>query len=76
MNSLLLKKLFWDVDENSLANLDEKTIIQRTLSYGTWEALHAIVSTYGKEKVNSVFLEMKDTALTKRRSNFFKLVLS
>lgn len=75
METLALKNLFWDVDEKSLNNLSEKSIITRTLSSGTLSDIQAIFSLYGKDKIRIIFLSLKKEAISERRYKYFKLIL-
>lgn len=76
METATLKNLFWDVDEKSLRNLSEKSIITRALSSGTLSDVKAIFSLYGKEKIRSTLLSLKKGAISERRFTYFKLILS
>ncbi len=76
MDTMVLKQLFWDVDESGFSVLSEKHIIQRALTYGTLGVMQAIFSTYGKDSIRKVFLNMKDGAITPRRRSFFALILA
>lgn len=76
MDKVLLKQLFWDVDESNFETLDTKVVIARTLTHGTLAAVKSVMHTYGKEMVRSVFLGMKEGAITARRRSFFNLILT
>lgn len=71
-----LKRLFWDIDEDGVSSLEEKTVISRTLSHGTLAQIRALFSSYGKDAVRTVFTDMKPTALSERRRDYFTLILS
>jgi hypothetical protein len=75
MDSIILKKLFWEVDESTLSFLSEKAVITRTLSHGGLEDIQNLFSLYGKEKIQEVFLSSKTGVFSKRRYSYFKLIL-
>lgn len=76
METATLKNLFWDIDEKSLNNLSEKSIITRALSSGTLLDMKAIFSLYGKEKVRETLHSLKKGALSEKRHIYFELILS
>ncbi len=76
METTTLKNLFWDVDEKSLGDLSEKSIITRTLSSGTLSEVKATFSIYGKEKIRNTLFSLKKGAISERRFAYFKLILS
>lgn len=76
METQNLKQLFWDVDEENLHSLSEKAIISRVLSHGTFAQVSEIFSVYGKNTITEVFRALKQGALSERRQDYFKLILS
>lgn len=76
MNTQNLKQLFWDVDEKSLPLLEENRIITRTLSHGTLAQIQELFSSYTKDAIQTVFLSLKQGALSERRRDYFTLILS
>lgn len=75
MDTVALKKLFWEIDESSIPSLSEKAIISRTLSHGGTHDIKRIFLAYGKEKIKDTFLSLKESSLSKRRHAYFKLIL-
>ena len=46
------KRLFWDVDVNSLnVQKDQFFIIERVMNYGLWQDFVELIQFYGKETV-------------------------
>lgn len=76
METHSLKQLFWDVDEKNLSSLAAKTIISRTLSHGTFSQIRELFLAYSKDAIVGVFGTLKKDALSSRRRDYFKLILS
>lgn len=76
MNIQTFKQLFWDVHESNFPLLEDKMVISRTLSHGTFAQIRELFSTYSKEAILAVFMTLKKGALSERRRDYFALILS
>lgn len=70
------KQLFWDVDASDLASLEERVVISRTLSHGTFAQIRDLFALYGRDAIQTVFTTLKHGALSERRRDYFALILS
>lgn len=75
METQQLKELFWDIDEAKFSSLDEKVVITRTFSHGTFAQIQALFSSYNKDVIRAVFMTLKKGALSQRRRDYFALIL-
>lgn len=76
MNIQTFKQLFWDVNESDLPFLEEKTVIARTLSHGTFAQIQELFSSYDRSLIQAIFMSLKKGALSERRRDYFSLILS
>ena len=69
------KRLFWDVDINSLnVQKDQFFIIERVMNYGLWLDFVELIQFYGKETVRQEIV--KSSYLKKDVLNFLCLYLN
>ena len=69
------KRLFWDVDVNSLnVEKDQFFIIERVMNYGLWQDFVELIQFYGKETVRQEII--KSSYLKKDVLNFLCLYLN
>ena len=69
------KRLFWDVDTNSLnAQKDQFFIIERVMNYGLWNDFVELIQFYGKDTIRQEIV--KSSYLKKDVLNFLCLYLN
>ena len=73
--NIFCKRLFWDVDVNSLnAQKDQFFIIERVMNYGLWNDFVELMQFYGKETIRREIVQ--SSYLKKDVLNFLCLYLN